>query len=427
MTIEILQPIEPPVPFPFYGDELLSALAISISAIAVGKSELSGVPDTDDIRLLTNALSAMGVPIRREHDRVAVKGVGRSGLRAPSEPIHAGDSGLVIRILAGLACGIEGETVIEAQGQLARRSLVRIIEPLAEMGVHIASTYKHTPPLHVFGPSAVRPARFDFPLPNFYLKLTLLLASLFAEETSLIREPTASVSHIEHLLTCADVREDNGRHSVEIVPQDIEPFGNESVPFDAVLTDVLLVASALSGRPYTGSHTPVNTTRGSVFSFLQQFSSSLSVVRAGSWNNEVGSIHLASPVELPARIELRGAETRRLKSSLPLIASLCAGLPVELEVRDAIDIRQNRCDWIAAIVDGLAGFGAEVEEHDDGFTLRGASLCGAGVACYDDESIALAMLAPAVVAGDATVLYEVPDTPRIRHCLKAFGLEHAVS
>ncbi len=422
MTIEILQPVEPPVPFPFYGDELLSSLAVSISAIAVGKSDLRGVPDTEDIRLLVHALSAMGVAIRREGDTITVKGVGRTGLIAPSGPISAGDSGLVMRILAGLASGIGGETVIEAQGQLARRSLVRIIEPLSAMGVHIASTYKHTPPLHVFGVSPVQPVRLDFPLPNFYLKLTLLLAALFSEEESVISEPQASISHVEHLLTCADVRERDGHYSVQILPQDIEPFGSETVPFDAALTDVLLAVSALSGKPYTGDNTPVNATRGSVFSFLRQYSPSLSVVRSGSWNNEAGSVRLVSPVELPARIELRGEETRRLKSALPAIAALCAGLPVELDVRDAIDIRQNRCDWIAAIVDGLAGFGAEMEERDDGFTLRGARLQGAGVACYDDETIALAMLAPAVVAGDATVLYDVPDTPRIQHCLKAFGL-----
>ena len=423
MTIEIVQPAQPPVPFPFYGDELLSALSLSIAAIAVGKSEFRGVPDTGDIRLLADALAAMGVPVRREGDTVEIKGVGRSGLRAPSAPLEAGDSGLVLRLLLGLACGIGGETVIAAQGQLARRSLVRVIEPLAAMGVHIASTYRHTPPLHVFGVSPVQPVRLDFPLPNFYLKLTLLLASLFAEEESAITEPTASVSHLEHLLTCADIRAEGGRHCVEILPQDIEPFGSESVPFDAALADLLLAVSALTGTACWCDNTPVNPTRGSVFSFLHRYSSSLSVVRTGSWNNEAGGIRLEAPVALPAQIELRGEETRRLKPALPMIASLCAGLPVELDVRDALDIRQNRCDWIAAIVDGLTGFGADVEEHDDGFTLRGSSLHGAGVACYNDEAIALAMLAPAVAVGDATVLYDVPDTPRIRHCMRAFGLE----
>lgn len=427
MTIDIVHPIEPPVLFPLYGDELLSVLAVALSAIAVGKSAISGVPDTDDVRLLLSGLAAMGVPVHRSGDTVVVKGVGRSGLCVPQEPISAGESGLVLRILTGLACGVQGQTVIEAQGQLARRTLVRMLEPLAGMGVHIAATYKHTPPLHVFGPERVQPLSMEFPLPNFYLKLPLVLAALFAEETSVISEPYPSVSHLEHLLTCADIRTDGGRHSVEIFPQDIEPFGSERVPMDAAVVDVLLAASALAGTPYSCDFAPVNTARSTLFAFLYQYSSSLSVERAGSWNNEAGSIQLSAPVELPSRIELRGTDSRRLKSALPAIAALCAGLPVELEVRDALDIRQNHCDWIAALVDGLTSFGADVEEFDDGFLLRGGQLQGAGVACYNDEAIALAMLAPAIVIGDATTLYEVPDTPRMRHCLNALGLEHAVS
>lgn len=423
MTIEIVRPADLPEPFPFYGDETFSVLALAVAALAVGPSELRGVPVCSDTLLLLDALAQFGVPVRRDGTTVSIRGVGRGGLHKPDAPVQTGDSGLVLRVLAGLAAGQPFETVIEAQGQLLRRSLVRMIEPLAEMGVHVAATYKYTPPLHVFGKLPVAPVRFDFPLPNFYLKIPLLLAALSAEEESFIGEPSPSVSHLENLLTCAEAHEVEGRYRVDIFPQDIEPFGRDTIPFDAAVADVALIASVLRGRDVQFGNVLVNPTRASALGWLAAQGNAVTEHRTGSWNCEAADVGIAAAATLPAQITIGGSDTRRFRTALPMIAALCAGRPVELRVSDAIDIRQNTCDWIAALVDGLAGFGAVTEEHDDGFLLRGTTaLHGAGVACYNDETIALAMLALGAAVGDATVLYDVPDTPRVRHCMAALGL-----
>lgn len=424
MTLEISRPVVLSEPFPFYGDETFSVLALAVAALAVGDSELSGVPECDDTRLLLTALGQLGVPIQQNGTTVEIEGVGRTGLLQPETALQVGDSGLVLRVLTGIAAGQPFETVIEAQGLLLRRSLVRMIEPLADMGVHVAATYKYTPPLHVFGKSPVAPVRLDFPLPNFYLKLPLLLASLFADGESFISEPSPSVSHLENLLTCAEAREVDGSYRVDVFPQDIEPFGRDTVPFDTALVDVMLLHAVLQGRAMKCGNVLVNPDRASLLGWLMQHTNAVTVRKTGSWNCEAADIELAANVVLPPQITMAGKDVRRFRSALPMIAALCAGRDIELQVTDALDVRQNTCDWIAALVDGLAGFGAYTEEVDDGFLLRGTtSLHGAGVTCYNDEVIALAMLALGAVAGDATALYDIPDTPRIRHCIAALGLQ----
>lgn len=424
MTICVSRPIALPTPFPLYGDEVFAVIALSVASLAIGKSTLGTMPECEATQLLVEALQKVGVPVQRNGAAVAVQGVGLSGFQQSDVALQTGNNGLVLRALLGLLAGLPHETVVEAQGQLARRSLVRVIEPLAQMGVHVAATYKYTPPLHVFGVAPVQPIQLDFPLPNFYLKFSLLLAALFAEEESVISEPTASISHLEHLLTCADVQEHDGRHVVRIMPQDIEPFGREEIPMDTEIADFLVVASALQGKPIALGNVLVNPSRASALNWLLQHTDAVAVEKTGSWNCEAADISLAAPVVLPSAIEITGNNARQYRNALPMIAALCAGHGVELRVHNALDIRQNHCDWIAALVDGLSSFGVEMEEHDDGFVLRGTmALHGAGVACYDDESIALAMLALAVAVGDDTVLYDVPATPKIQHCLAALGLQ----
>lgn len=421
------RPLSLPMPFPLYGDEVFAVIALSVASLAIGKSTLSNVPECDATRLLLDALETMGVPVQRNGSTIVVQGVGLAGFAQSRAALQTGNNGLVLRALVGLLAGVPHETVVEAEGQLARRSLVRVIEPLADMGVHIAATYKYTPPLHVFGITPVLPIHFDFPLPNFYLKFSLLLAALFAEEESVLSEPVPSISHLEHLLTCADVEENNGRHTVRIMPQDIEPFGRDTVPVDTEIADVLVVASVLQGKPIALGNVLVNPSRASALHWLMQNTDAVVVQKTGSWNCEAADITLAPSVVLPPVLEIAGETTRQFKTALPMIAALCAGQPVELRISNALDIRQNHCDWIAALVDGLSSFGVEMEEHDDGFLLRGTTaLHGAGVACYEDESIALAMLALAIAVGDETVLYDVPTTPKVRHCLAAFGLQAMV-
>lgn len=427
MTVCVSRSLSLPIPFPLYGDEVFAVIALSVASLAIGKSRLGNVPECEATRLLLDALEKMGVSVQRGGSTVAVHGVGLSGFTQSDTALQTGDNGLVLRALVGLLAGFPHETVIEAQGQLARRSLVRIIEPLADMGVHIAATYKYTPPLHVFGITPVVPIQFDFPLPNFYLKFSLLLAALFAEGESVISEPSPSISHVENLLTCADVEERNGRHSVRIMPQDIEPFGKDTIPIDTEIADMLVVASVLQGKALALDNVLVNPSRASALNWLMQHTDAVTVQKTGSWNCEAADITLAPSVLLPSSLEITGESTRQFKTALPMIAALCAGQAVELRLSNALDIRQNHCDWIAALVDGLSSFGVEMEEHDDGFVLRGTTaLHGAGVACYEDESIALAMLALAISVGDETVLYDVPNTPKVQHCLAAFGLQAMV-
>ena len=91
----------------------------------------------------------------------------------------------------------------------------------------------------------------------------------------------------------------------------------------------------------------------------------------------------------------------QLIDELPMIAVLGTQLPGGLKIRDASELRVKETDRIAATVQNLRAMGAEVEEHEDGMTIKGGdSLHGAKLNSFGDHRIAMAFSVAALIADD---------------------------
>jgi 3-phosphoshikimate 1-carboxyvinyltransferase len=76
---------------------------------------------------------------------------------------------------------------------------------------------------------------------------------------------------------------------------------------------------------------------------------------------------------------------------LTLIALLGAFADGETIVRGAADLRTKETDRIAGVVHGLAGLGADIEEAEDGFVVRGdgSPLEGGTIQANGDHRMAM--------------------------------------
>ena len=113
------------------GDKSISHRCIILGAIANGDTRLSRFLMSSDCLNTIKAFRQMGVLIDiPDPGSVIIRGVGLYGLKPPSSPIDAGNSGTTARLLAGLLSGQNFSSVITGDESLQKRPMDRIIIPL---------------------------------------------------------------------------------------------------------------------------------------------------------------------------------------------------------------------------------------------------------------------------------------------------------
>ena len=84
------------------GDKSISHRALIFSALAVGKSRITGLLEGEDVLATAEALRMMGARIEKKDDVWTVYGVGVGGLMQPDNALDMGNSGTSTRLLMGL-------------------------------------------------------------------------------------------------------------------------------------------------------------------------------------------------------------------------------------------------------------------------------------------------------------------------------------
>jgi len=150
--------LEGAVQFP--GDKSISHRYAILAAIAEGPSEIHFFSSSADCQSTLDCLKPLGVKIEREGNVVKVAGGGLEGLRAPSGPLDAGNSGSTMRMLAGVLAGQPFRSVLVGDSSLSRRPMKRVADPLTLMGARIKTAEGGCPrwklPAVTSPPSATR-------------------------------------------------------------------------------------------------------------------------------------------------------------------------------------------------------------------------------------------------------------------------------
>lgn len=177
------------------GDKSISHRAAMLGAIAEGVTEVRGFLDGEDCLATLAAFSAMGVRVERpEPERLIIHGAGSRGLKAPSAALDLGNSGTGMRLLAGLLCGQEFDSILVGDHSLMRRPMERVATPLRRMGAMIR-TQDGRPPLEITGKRALRGCAHEPDVPSAQVKSAILLAGLYAKGRTSVSEPTMTRDH----------------------------------------------------------------------------------------------------------------------------------------------------------------------------------------------------------------------------------------
>ena len=106
-----------------------------LGALAVGRTEISGLLEGEDVLATAAAINALGAHAFVIGDgRWAVNGAGIGGLVEPEGLVDLGNSGTSARLLLGIVATHPITAFITGAASLRRRPMARIVAPLSRIG-----------------------------------------------------------------------------------------------------------------------------------------------------------------------------------------------------------------------------------------------------------------------------------------------------
>ncbi len=391
------------------GDKSISHRAVMLGAIARGITEVEGFLEGEDTLATLAAFRAMGIAI--EHPapgRLRIRG---SRLSAPACALELGNSGTSMRLLAGLLAGQGFDTVLCGDASLSRRPMRRVIAPLERMGAAISCTPEGTAPLVVHGGKKLRGIDFDLPIASAQVKSAILLAGLYAEGDTRVREPARSRDHTERMLRRFGADIATGGDGVRLTPGTPLLATRVRVPGDLSSATFFLVGAAICpGSDLVIEGIGVNPTRTGVLEILALMGADISVLQIADEDGEpVADLRVKGGtlrgIEIPERLVPLAID------EFPALFIAAAAARGNTVLRGAEELRHKESDRIETMARGLRALGIEADPTPDGIVIRGGTLGGGRVDSASDHRVAMAFTIAGLIA-KSTI--EVADCDNIR-------------
>lgn len=414
------------------GDKSISHRAIMLGALAEGTTHIHGFLSGADNLATLAAFRSMGVTIEGpdKQGEVVVHGVGRDGLKAPSEALDLGNSGTSMRLLAGLLAAQPFSCELRGDASLTRRPMGRVTEPLATMGARIETAMGGTPPLRLHGGQPLCGIDYVLPVASAQVKSALLLAGLYADGETCVTEPAPTRDHTERMLNGFGYAVERSGDRVCLCGGGRLRAMDIDVPADISSAAFFLVgATIIPGSDLTLEHVGINPTRTGVIDILRAMGGDITMENA----RDVGG----EPV---ADLRVRYAPLRGIaipEEQVPLAIDEFPALFIAAAVADgttrltgARELRVKESDRIQVMADGLTTLGIQAEPTEDGIIIKGGRLGGGTVASHDDHRIAMAFAmagavaeAPLTITECANVATSFPDFAALA-VGAGLGIEH---
>lgn len=373
------RPVDVRVELP--GSKSLTNRALVLAALADRPSVVRRALRSRDTELMAAALTSLGSTVDvSAADWTVTPGV---GLRSAS--IDCGLAGTVMRFVPPLAALADGPVEFDGDPHARTRPMAGVLEALRDLGVVVDDEGRGTLPFTVRGTGATSGGvvEIDASASSQFISALLLAGARYDQGVTVRHRgaPVPSLPHIEMTVACLRERgvevDESEADTWRVLPgpiagidTTIEPDLSNAAPF--------LMLALTSGGTVRVPGWPESTTQPG--DELRQL-----LTRMGaevSW----------SPDELTVRgtgvIEGLDVDLHDVGELTPAIAALCAMASSPSRLRGIAHIRGHETDRLAALATELGALGADVTEHEDGLSIRPATLHGGVFHTYADHRMA---------------------------------------
>ncbi|PWK06609.1 3-phosphoshikimate 1-carboxyvinyltransferase [Tumebacillus permanentifrigoris] len=389
------------------GDKSISHRAVMFGALADGVTRVTGFLPGADCLSTVDCFRKLGVQIEQHSPtELSVHGVGLDGLQEPTDVLDVGNSGTTARLMLGILAGQSFHCTVTGDASIRKRPMGRVAGPLREMGARIEGRDGgRLAPLSVRG-GGLQAFRYDSPVASAQVKSGILLAGLFAEGATGVREPEPSRDHTERMLQAFGVVVEDREGYITVQGGSRLTATDIEVPGDISSAAFLLVAAAIvPGSDVTIRGVGLNPTRTGILDVLLDMGAQIEVVN----ERQAGGEPVADLRVRGSRLRattVRGAIIPRLIDEVPVLAVAATQAEGVTEIRDAAELKVKESNRIATTANELRKFGAIVEELEDGLRIHGGAQLqgGAVIETHHDHRIAMSMAVAALVANGATTI-----------------------
>ena len=372
------------------GDKSISHRSLILSALANGRSRVTGILESADVHSTAGVLRTLGATIPELSADFAIEGRGVDSLRAPSSSLDCGNSGTTTRLMAGVVAARPIEATFVGDASLSRRPMRRVAKPLEAMGARVSLPSHGGLPMTITG-GRLHELQWQSEAASAQIKSAILLAALVAGVHADVVEPQPTRDHTERMLLARGVSLSTNSGCVRIEgagrvsPLDVAVPGDpSSAAFFAGL------AAIADGGELRLEHVCVNETRVGFLERLEEMGASVIEVDSRLEGGEPVADLIISPGTLRAT-SVVAADVPSMVDELPLLACLATRADGETVITGANELRVKESDRIAAVVANLRAIGADADELPDGMRIRGSRRPLSGrITTHGDHRLAMA-------------------------------------
>ena len=357
-------------------DKSISHRALILGSLAVGKTIISNLLESEDVFKTANGLKALGVDIYKRGNEWFVHGVGIGGFCEPDDIIDCGNSGTSVRLLMGLVSTSPIKATFTGDESLRNRPMDRVVEPLSEFGAYFSTNYDCKLPIHVIGSNEPIPINHILKIPSAQVKSAILLAGLNVKGTTSITENEATRDHTEKMLESfganIKVRRKGLRKIISVSGFSKITTSAIKVPGD-ISSAAFPIASAcmIPNSEIVIKNVGLNPLRDGFIDTLIEMGANIKIKNKNLETGElVADIHVTYSPNLKG-IEVPKERSPRMIDEYPILSILAATAKGPTIMNGIKELRFKESDRISAVSDGLKRSGLSVSEKQDKLTIFG--------------------------------------------------------
>ena len=341
----------------------------------------------------------MGVRIETPTtSRRIVHGVGLHGLRAPKGPIDCGNAGTGMRLLAGLLAGQAFDSELCGDVSLSRRPMGRVIDPLAAMGARIESNVGGLPPLRIHGGRPLLGMSFAPAVASAQVKSAILLAGLYAQGTTEVREIHPTRDYSERMLATFGWPIEFGQGWARLSGNAQLKATDIVVPADFSSAAFFLVAASIvPGSELILRSVGINPRRTGLLDVLRLMGADIVELerreQGGEWLADLRVRHASlHGIDVPEQ------HVADMIDEFPILFIAAAAASGITRITGAAELRVKESDRLAVMARGLVSLGIEVVEQADGAIIHGGRIGPGRIDSVGDHRIAMSFAVAGLIA-----------------------------
>ncbi|SDG64637.1 3-phosphoshikimate 1-carboxyvinyltransferase [Paraburkholderia phenazinium] len=378
------------------GSKSISNRVLLLAALAEGETTITNLLDSDDTRVMLDALEKLGVKLKREGDECVVTGT-RGAFTAKTADLFLGNAGTAVRPLTAALAVNGGDYRVYGVPRMHERPIGDLVDGLRQIGARI--DYEENegyPPLRIrAGQIAVEaPIRVKGDVSSQFLTALLMTLPLLRTESGatvvqvegeLISKPYIEIT-IKLMARFGIQVERHGWHQFTVPSgQRYQSPGKIMVEGDASSASYFLAAGALGGGPLRVEGVGRASIQGDVGFADALIRMGANVSMGDDWIEVRGVGHdhgKLEPIDMDCNLIPDAAMTIA-------VAALFADGTTTL--RNIASWRVKETDRLAAMATELRKVGAKVVEGEDyiAVTPPESLTPNAAIDTYDDHRMAM--------------------------------------